>query len=164
MTARQPAEHWSSWQAMDSGRLLLFAAAGMLTVAAVAHTATVHIKQPAVNVAVAFGILIALGELLRLALPGGPEAAPLAPHRAAGRPVGVTGMASRLVAVSCVAFIFRSLTGIHLIVSQWWLAASVMTVLLVFGCLIDAVIGALIRADDLGARFGVALWDEMRVQ
>ena len=47
---------------------------------------------------------------------------------------------------------------------QWWLAASVMTVLLIFGCLIDAVIGALIRADDLGARFGVALWDEMRVQ
>ena len=41
MTARQPAERWSSWQAMDSGRLLLFAAAGMLTVAAVAHTATV---------------------------------------------------------------------------------------------------------------------------
>jgi hypothetical protein len=209
MTARQPAERWSSWQAMDSGRLLLFAAAGMLTVAAVAHTATVHIKQPAVHVAVAFGILIALGELLRLALPGGREAAPIAtagamayalllyvqnvpgpraplpppipalqviavaaiamtigalPHMAAGRSVGVTGMASRLVAVSCVAFIFRSLTGIHAIVSQWWLAASVMTVLLVFGCLIDAVIGALIRADDLGARFGVALWDEMRVQ
>jgi HD domain len=209
MTARQPAERWSSWQAMDSGRLLLFAAAGMLTVAAVAHTATVHIRPPAVHVAVAFGILIALGELLRLALPGGREAAPIAiagamayalllyvkelpgprvplpprvsalqviavtaigmtigalPHMAAGRSVGVTGMASRLVAVSCVAFIFRSLTGIHLIVTQWWLAASVMTVLLAFGCLIDAVIGALIRADDLGARFGVALWDELRVQ
>lgn len=209
MTAQHPAEHWSSWQAMDSGRLLLLAAAGMLTVAAVAHTATVHIMPPAVHVAVAFGVLIALGELLRLALPGGREAAPIAtagamayalllyvqqlpgprvplppqvpalqviavtaigmtigalPHMAAGRPVGVTGMASRLVAVSCVAFIFRSLTGIHLIVTQWWLAASVMTVLLIFGCLIDAVIGALIRADDLRARFGVALWDEMRVQ
>jgi hypothetical protein len=192
---------------MDSGRLLLLAAAGMLTVAAIAHTATVHIGPAAVHVAVAFGILIALGELLRLALPGGREAAPIAtagamayalllyvkqlpgpqlpaqvsalqviavaaigmtigalPHMAAGRSVGVTGMASRLVAVSCVAFIFRPLTGIHLIVTQWWLAASVMTVLLVFGCLVDAVIGALIRADDLGARFGVALLDEMRVQ
>ena len=202
MTAQQPAERWSSWQAMDSGRLLLLAAAGMLTVAAIAHTATVHIGPAAVHVAVAFGILIALGELLRLALPGGREAAPIAtagamayalllyvkqlpaqvsalqviavaaigmtigalPHMAAGRSVGVTGMASRLVAVSCVAFIFRPLTGIHLIVTQWWLAASVMTVLLVFGCLVDAVIGALIRADDLGARFGVALLDEMRVQ
>ena len=97
-------------------------------------------------------MLIALGELLRLALPGGREAAPIAtasamayalllrsarsglppcpdpalqviavaaiamtigalPHMAAGRPVGVTGMASRLLAVSCVAFIFRPLTA-----------------------------------------------------
>ncbi len=209
MTAQHPAERWSSWQAMDSGRLLLLAAAGMLTVAAIAHTATVHLSPPTVHVAVAFGTLIALGELLRLALPGGREAAPIAtagamayalllyvknlpgprmpppptipalqviavaaigmtigalPHMAAGRSVGVTGMASRLVAVSCVAFIFRSLTAVHLIDTQWWLAASVMTVLLIFGCLIDAVIGALIRADDLRARFGVALWDEMRVQ
>jgi hypothetical protein len=209
VTAQHPAERWSSWQAMDSGRLLLLAAAGMLTVAAIAHTATVHLSLTTVHVAVAFGTLIALGELLRLALPGGREAAPIAtagamayalllyvknlpgprmpppptipalqviavaaigmtigalPHMAAGRSVGVTGMASRLVAVSCVAFIFRSLTAVHLIDTQWWLAASVMTVLLIFGCLIDAVIGALIRADDLRARFGVALWDEMRVQ
>ncbi len=86
------------------------------------------------------------------------------PHLAAGRAVGVTGMASRLVAVACVAFIFRPLTGVHAIAAHWWLAASVMTVLLIFGCLVDVVIGALIRADDLGARFGVALRDEMRVQ
>ncbi len=203
--AHQSAERWSSWQAMDSGRLLLLAAAGMLTVAAIAHSATVAVVEP--HPAVAFGILIALGELLRLALPGGREAAPIAaaggmayallmyvghlpghgpldnvvplqviavaavamiigalPHMAAGRPVGLTGMASRLVAVSCVAFMFYPLTGIGVIVSYWWLAAAVMTVLLISGCLIDAVIGALIRADDLGARFGVALWDEMRVQ
>jgi response regulator RpfG family c-di-GMP phosphodiesterase len=32
------------------------------------------------------------------------------------------------------------------------------------GWLIEAMIGALIRADDVGARFSVALWDEMRVQ
>ncbi len=97
----------------------------------------------------AFGCLIAFGELLRLALPGNREAAPIAttgalayalllqvakehhglplhipalqviavtavgmtlgalPHIAAGRPAGLTGMASRLVAVGCVAFIFR---------------------------------------------------------
>jgi hypothetical protein len=205
VTSQQSAERWSSWQAMDSGRLLLLAAAGMLTVAAIAHSATVPVRSP--HPAVAFGVLIALGELLRLALPGGREAAPIAtagamayallmyvgrlpahglparvsplqviavaaiamtigalPHMAAGRPVGLTGMASRLVAVSCVAFAFRPLTSIHLIVNQWWLAAIVMTVLVIFGCLVDAIIGALIRADDLGARFGVALWDEMRVQ
>ena len=207
MTAHQSTERWSSWQAMDSGRLLLLAAAGMLTVAAIAHTATVPIPPASVHVAVAFGILIALGELLRLGLPGGREAAPIAtagamayalllyvkelpghlpptqvpplqviavtaigmtigalPHMAAGRAAGVTGMASRLVAVACVAFIFRPLTGIHAIAAHWWLAASVMAVLLIFGCLVDVVIGALIRADDLGARFGVALRDEMRVQ
>ena len=33
MTTRQPAERWASWQALDSGRLLLLAAAGMLVVA-----------------------------------------------------------------------------------------------------------------------------------
>jgi hypothetical protein len=195
---------------MDSGRLLLYAAAGMLTVAAIAHTATVPVVAP--HSAAAFGILIALGELLRLALPGGRAAAPIAtagamayalllyvkylpgahlpdpqppiqfsplqviavaaigmtigalPHMAAGRPVGITGMASRLLAVACVAFIFRPLAGVNLIVTQWGLAAGLMTVLVLFGWLVDAVIGALIRADDLGARFGVALWDEMRVQ
>ena len=78
MTAHQSTERWSSWQAMDSGRLLLLAAAGMLTVAAIAHTATVTIPPASVHVAVAFGILIALGELLRLGLPGGREAAPIA--------------------------------------------------------------------------------------
>src|SRR6266567_1774988 len=136
VTARQSAERWSSWQAMDSGRLLLLAAAGMLTVAAIAHSATVQVVAP--HPAVAFGVLIALGELLRLALPGGSEAAPIATAGA---------MASRLVAVSCVAFVFRPLTGIGVIVSHWWLAAAVMTVLVISGCLIDAVIGALIRAD-----------------
>jgi hypothetical protein len=76
VTSRQSAERWSSWQAMDSGRLLLLAAAGMLTVAAIAHSATVPVRSP--HSAVAFGVLIALGELLRLALPGGREAAPIA--------------------------------------------------------------------------------------
>ena len=46
------------------------------------------------------------------------------PHMAAGRPVGLTGMASRLVAVACVAFAFRPLTGVQLIVDRWWLARA----------------------------------------
>jgi hypothetical protein len=221
VTARQPAERWSSWQAMDSGRLLLLAAAGMLTVAAIARTAALHAARVPLHdplgaqthgpaAAVAFGGLIALGELLRLALPGGREAAPIAtasamayalllhigqvpghphfypavaipslqviavaaigmtvgalPHMAAGRPVGIIGMASRLLAVSCVAFIFRPLAGIRMLDSQWWLAAAVMAALLVLGWLVDAMISALIRADDHGARFSVALEDELRLQ
>jgi hypothetical protein len=221
VTARHPADRWSSWQAMDSGRLLLLAAAGMLTVAAIARTAAVHANSAplpdplqaqvhAPAAAFAFGGLIALGELLRLALPGGREAAPIAtasamayalllhigqipdhkhiypavmipslqviavaavgmtvgalPHMAAGRPVGIIGMASRLLAVSCVAFIFRPLAGIKMLDSQWWLAAAVMAALLLLGWLVDAVISALIRADDYGARFSVALEDELRLQ
>jgi hypothetical protein len=153
---------------------------------------------------VAFGGFIAFGELLRLALPGGREAAPIAltgalsyallirektalphipalqvvavaaigmtvgalPHIAAGRPAGITGMSTRLVAVACVAFIFRPLTGSPLISAprHWAIALGVMTALVLLGWLVDTVIGALIRADDLRARFSVALWDELRVQ
>ncbi len=39
-----------------------------------------------------------------------------------------------------------------------------MALLIFFGWLIDTVVGALIRADDVGALFSVALVDEMRLQ
>ena len=206
MTARQPAERWASWQDLDSGRLLLLAAAGMLVVAGLAQTAAVQAEQP--TTAVAFGCLIAFGELLRLALPGNREAAPIAttggagiraaaaggqgaarhcrcisralqviavtavgmtlgalPHIAAGRPAGLTGMASRLVAVGCVAFLFRPFAASQVLNApgHWWIAFAAMTLMAAICWLVEAVIGALIRADDLGARFSVALWDEMRV-
>ncbi len=67
------AESWR--QAMDSGELLLVAAAGMLVVAAVAQTAAAGLVQP--RVALAFGALIAFGEVLRLSLEGGRESAPI---------------------------------------------------------------------------------------
>jgi HD domain len=204
---RQAEERLPSWQAMDSGRLLLLAAVGMMVVAAVAHTAAARLTAP--QTAIAFGSVIAIGELLRLAQPGGREAAPIAtaaalayalllhvgslppgqpiprvsalqvitvtavgmtvgalPHIAAGRPAGLTGMATRLVAVACVAFAFRPIAGAEIISGpgHWWIAFAVMTVLVVAGWLAEAMIGALIRADDLGARFSVALWDEMRTQ
>jgi hypothetical protein len=220
-TTRQPIERWSSWQAMDSGRLLLLAVSGMLILAAFASLAVS--KELQVKSAVAFGLFIALGELLRLALPGGREAAPIAmagalayalllgvhgvgptgahpatahpaaahvdgsashtalqviavaaigmtlgalPHAAAGRPLGLTGMCTRLVTVACVAFIFRPLARRMFINghSHWWIALIVMGTLVLFGWLIETLIGALIRADDVGARFSVALWDELRVQ
>jgi hypothetical protein len=220
-TTRQPIERWSSWQAMDSGRLLLLAVSGMLILAAFASLAVSNELQ--VKAAVAFGLFIALGELLRLALPGGREAAPIAmvgalayalllgvhglgptgargvrahsaaahlngsashtalqviavaaigmtlgalPHAAAGRPLGLTGMCTRLVTVACVAFIFRPLARQMFINrhSHWWVALIVMGALVLFGWLIETLIGALIRADDVGARFSVALWDELRVQ
>jgi hypothetical protein len=203
-TTRQPVERWSSWQTLDSGRLLLVAVSGMLVLAALATALT--FPQGSLLIAVAFGLFIAFGELLRLALPGGREAAPIAmvgglayallldlkgspipvphspleviavaatgmavgalPHVAAGRPLGLTGMCTRLVTLACVAFIFRPLAGRHFIYADrhWPLALSVMVLLVALGWVIEILISALIRADDVGARFSVALWDEMRVQ
>jgi hypothetical protein len=88
------------------------------------------------------------------------------PHVAAGRPAGLTGMCTRLVTVACVAFIFRPLAGLRVIYirDHWWLALLVMIVLVTLGWLVEILISSLIRADDVGARFSVALWDEMKVQ
>lgn len=206
LTGRPAPDRVAYWQALDSGRLLLISAAAMLVTAAFAGT-VLDIQSRHLNwrAALAFGGFIAFGELLRLALPGGREAAPIAmvgamayallmslpkegvlhynallvitvsaigmtvgalPHIAAGRPAGLTGMATRLVAVACVAFAFRPIAGTEIIsgAGHWWIAFMVMTVLVVIGWLAEAMIASLIRADDLGARFSVALWDEMRIQ
>ena len=185
---------------MDSGELLLLTAAGILVVAAVAQTAAATIVQP--RIALAFGALIALGELLRLVLPGDREAAPIGssgalayamllgvggipatqpalqvvavaaasmtvgalPHLAAGRPAGLAGMAARLIKVAAVALLFRPLARLGLLTHDWPLALLVMMALVVVGWSVECLIRALIRADALRARFGVTLWDEMRVQ
>jgi HD domain len=201
----------SYWQALDSGRMLLMVAAAMLAVAAfvgaVVATSGPHPHNVHWKVALAFGGFIAFGELLRLALPGGREAAPIAmvgalsyalllevpnpgygplvlhttppmvisvaaigmavgalPHIAAGRPAALTGMCTRLVAVACVAFIFYELRTANLAQRPWELAFAVMVLLVSFGWLADVVVSALIRADDVGARFSVAIVDEMRLQ
>ena len=188
--------------AMDSGELLLVVAAGMVVVAAVAQTAAVGVVQ--LRTALAFGALIAFGEVLRLSLPGGREVAPIAsagafayavivkvgmvpatqpalqvvavaavgtvlgalPHLAAGRPARLAGIASRLVAVAVVAAAFRPLSRNMTVIApeDWWVALAAMAGLLVVGWLVECLIGALISANALRARFGVALWDEMRVQ
>jgi hypothetical protein len=64
------------WQVRDSGQLLLVAAAGVLLVASVAQTADSGLRDA--RIAIAFGVLIAFGELLRLSLPGDRESAPIA--------------------------------------------------------------------------------------
>jgi HD domain len=190
----------SAWQSIDSGQLLLVAAAGVLLVAAVAQTAAAGLVQP--RDALAFGALIALGELLRLSLPGDREAAPIGsagalgyaltirvgmlpalqpalqvvavtavgmivgalPHLAAGRPAGVAGMASRLLAVAFVAIAYRPLIHLTIIADHVWLRLAVMAVLIVAGWLAECMIKALIRADTLRARFVVSLADELRIQ
>ncbi|MDX6419510.1 MAG: hypothetical protein QOG28_4130, partial [Trebonia sp.] len=63
-------------QALDSGQWPLVAFAGLLIIWSVAQTAVSGVQD--VHAAVAFGALIAFGELLRLNLPGDREAAPIA--------------------------------------------------------------------------------------
>ncbi|HXB51009.1 MAG TPA: HD domain-containing protein [Streptosporangiaceae bacterium] len=194
------------WQALDSGRILLMAAAAMLVIAAFAGVVALHPVHVNFPAALAFGGFIAFGELFRLALPGGREAAPIAmvgamayamllalpkpdgrvtydalmvvavaaigmtvgslPHIAAGRSAGLTGMCTRLVAVSCVAFIFRPIVSAgfgHKDVN-WVFQFSVIALVFLVGWLVDTLVGALIRADDVGARFSVAMRDEIRLQ
>jgi acid phosphatase family membrane protein YuiD len=86
------------------------------------------------------------------------------PHLAVGRPARLSGMAARLLAVGCVAGIFRPLVNGSLIGQHWWSELPVMLSLVIVAWLVEAVIAALIRADALRARFGVTLLDEMRVQ
>jgi hypothetical protein len=204
VTARTAEQRWLAWQTVDTGRLLLMTVTSALVVVALARMAVNPVKSGH-GTAIAFGLYIAFGELLRLALPGGREAAPIAmsaalsyamvltvagppgfppeqgapalmvilvaaagmvlgslPHIAAGRRAGLKGMAARLVAVACVAFIFHPLAK-HLI-DQQWVAFVTMAVLAMVGWLIETVISAIIRADDLRARYSVTLSDELKVQ
>ncbi len=198
--ARRHEAHERPRQGPDSGRYLLLSAVAMLAVAAVARMAVAGVAD--VRDAVAFGALIALGELLRLNLPGDRESAPVGtagalayallirvgrlpahhaalqvvavtaigmivgalPHVAAGRPAGMAGMASRLLAVGCAAFIFRPLAGGHAVGRYWWAALAAMTLAVAAAWLMDTIIAALVRTDTLRARFWVALRDEMAVQ
>jgi len=188
------------WQVRDSGQLLLVVAAGVWLVASVAQTAAAGLRD--VPSAVAFGALIAFGEVLRLNLPGDRETAPIGfagalayallirvgtspgqysaqqvvtvttigmiigalPHLAVGRPARVSGMASRLICVACVAYIFRPLAGNADVIRHWGLAFSLMTALVIVALLLEAVLTALLRVDEQRAKFRVALVDEMRVQ
>ena len=185
---------------MDSGQTLLAVLAGLLLIWSVAQTAVSGVND--VHAALAFGALIAFGELLRLNLPGDREAAPIAtagamayaillrvgdvparhgpaqvvavtaigmivgalPHLAVGRPARIAAMSARLLAVACVAAVFRPLANAALIGGRWWSELPVMLALVVAAWLVEAVISALIRTEALRTRFTVALGDELRVQ
>ena len=204
MAGRTADQRWQAWQTLDTGRLVLLALATLLVTVALANVgvaeAGVTKNVSGSGLAIAFGLYIAFGELLRLALPGGREAAPIAmsaalsyamvlktaghasntpqlqivlvaalgmglgslPHIAAGRKAGATGMAARLLAVAAVAFAFHPLASP--LMNSPWLAFGGMAALGMLGWLIETVILAIIRADDLRARYSVTLTDELRVQ
>ncbi|WP_067455221.1 HD-GYP domain-containing protein [Actinomadura macra] len=195
----------AAWQTIDSGQLLLIATAGLFVIVAITQVAAVRLVQP--DIAIIFGVLIALGELFRMVMPGNREVAPIAsagatgyallvgvgpenappgaplgveaaahsplqvvavtaagmlvgslPHIAVGRSPRPDAMARRLFTVAVVALCFRPLLSFHL---PWQLLLAVMGVAVVASCFTDVLIAAMIRAEAVRARFGIALRDEV---
>ncbi|MBT2208435.1 HD domain-containing protein [Actinomadura sp. NEAU-AAG7] len=195
----------AAWQTIDSGQLLLIATAGLFVIVAITQVAAVRLVQP--DIAIIFGVLIALGELFRMVMPGNREVAPIAsagaigyamlvgvgpenapphaplgveaathsplqvvavtaagmvvgslPHIAVGRSPRPDAMARRLFTVAVVALCFRPLVSLHL---PWQLLLLLMGVVVVLSCCTDVVIAAMIRAEAVRVRFGIALRDEV---
>jgi hypothetical protein len=203
VAVRPAAGRWQTLQSIDTGRLLLLSATALIVAFCVAQLVDIDQSSQA---AIAFGLFIAFGELLRLALPGGREAAPIAmtaalalamslaiakvngphvlmispgqvvgvaalgmalgalPHIAAGRPAGATGMSARLLAVALVAFIFRPMASFIWSTRDALVQFGVMAVLAAMAWLLKTVITAIIRAEDLRAKYLVTFVDEVRVQ
>ncbi|NUR90245.1 MAG: HD domain-containing protein [Nonomuraea sp.] len=193
-----------SFRGLDSGQLLLIAAAGLVAVAGVAHTAAVGLDHP--EIAVGFGALIAVGELARLTMPGNREVAPIGaaaalgytllldlsqnqlkhtalqvvaviacgmmagalPHLAVGRPPRMDAMARRLLTGALLAFAFRPLADPLYQQTQgpnptWWPALGVMVVLITLTLLVDVLIAAMLRAEQVRTAFRVAIRDEINM-
>ncbi|MGK5553579.1 HD-GYP domain-containing protein [Actinomadura kijaniata] len=198
-----------AWQRLDSGQLMLIAVAGLGVLGAVTQVAAVGLAQA--RVAVAFGVLIALGELFRMVMPGNREVAPVAtagavgyallvgvgpggggqvvgplgvvpaehswlqvvavtaagmlvgslPHVAVGRSPRLDATARRLITVGIVAVSFRPLVSLDL---GWPVLLAAMGVVVVVSCCADVVIAAMIRAEAVRARFGIALRDEIHAK
>ncbi|RFU42841.1 HD domain-containing protein, partial [Actinomadura logoneensis] len=79
------------------------------------------------------------------------------PHLAVGRPPRPDAVARRLISVAVVALCFRPLLGLHL---GWRLLLAVMVVAVVLAAAADLGLAALIRAEAVRARFGIAVRDE----
>ncbi|WP_030164958.1 HD-GYP domain-containing protein [Spirillospora albida] len=207
-TARARARERAAWQTIDSGQLLLIATAGLLVVIAVTQVAASGVRQP--DVALVFGVLISLGELFRMVMPGNREVAPIAsagaigyalligvgpegaapdaplgvvpaehsalqvvavtaagmligslPHAAVGRTPRPDAMARRLFTVAVVALAFRPFLALE---APWLLMLAVMCGVVVASCFTDVLIAAMIRAEAVRARFGIALRDEINAK
>ena len=194
-----------AWQTLDSGQLVVLGAAGAIILASAAELAA-HGGADTPRTAVIFAVLIALGELFRMNMPGGREVAPIStagalsyalllgvgqeqvqvghsplqvaavtaggmlagslPHVAVGRSPRLDAMARRLVAATIVAFLFRPLAG-HLFPPvmkepDWYGALALMATVALIAGTVDMTIAAMIRAEVVRARFGIAFVDEVK--
>jgi hypothetical protein len=148
-------------QAPDSGRWLLVAFAGLLLIWSVTQTAVTGVHD--VHAALAFGALIAFGELVRLNLPGDREAAPIASAGAIGYAlllrIGDTPArngADQVIAVTAIAMIVGELP--HLAVGRPARLTAMSARLLAVACVAIAF-RPLANDSAIGGRW----WDELPV-
>src|SRR5207247_7005898 len=119
------------WQVRDSGELLLVVAAGVWLVAAVAQTAAEGLRDP--RIAIAFGALIAFGEVLRLNLPGDRETAP----------IGFAG---------ALAYALLIKVGAHVVHYSAEQVVTVATIGMIIGALPHLAVGRPARVSGMAAR------------
>jgi hypothetical protein len=147
--------------APDSGQRLLVASAGLVLAWGVAQTAADGVSD--VNAALAFGALIAFGELLRLNLPGDREAAPIATAGAMAYAlllqIGDTPARhgpQQVVAVTAIGMLVGALP--HLAVGRPARLTAMSARLLEVGC-VAAVFRPLANAGLIGGKW----WSELLV-
>ncbi|HUR07089.1 MAG TPA: HD domain-containing phosphohydrolase [Nonomuraea sp.] len=90
------------------------------------------------------------------------------PHLAVGRPPRLDAMARRLLTGALLAFAFRPLADpLYQLTRQdpptWWPALGVMVTLITLTLLIDVLIAALLRAEQVRTAFKVAVRDEINM-
>ncbi|GHE46444.1 lipoprotein [Streptosporangium violaceochromogenes] len=90
------------------------------------------------------------------------------PHLAVGRPPRLDAMARRLFTGALLALAYRPLAGPLFERAKgpegdWWPALGVMALLIAAMVLVDVVLAAVLRAEQVRAAFGVAVQDELRM-
>ncbi|GAA1763482.1 HD-GYP domain-containing protein [Nonomuraea sp. AD125B] len=95
-------------------------------------------------------------------------AAGAAPHLAVGRPPRLDAMARRLLTGALLAFAFRPLADplrrmTEPPTSTWWPALAVMVTLIAVSLLVDVLIAAWLRAEQVRTAFRVAVRDELNM-
>jgi HD domain len=153
--------HGAQAHAPESGRWLLVVFAGLLLIWSVTQTAVTGVHD--VHAALAFGALIAFGELVRLNLPGDREAAPIASAGAMGYAlllrIGDTQArngADQVIAVTAIAMIVGALP--HLAVGRPARLTAMSARLLAVACIAIAF-----RPLANGSAIGTRWWDELPV-
>jgi hypothetical protein len=161
MLARRSRTQATTRNFLDSGQSLLVAFAGLLLIWSVTQTAVNGVND--VHAALAFGALIAFGELLRLNLPGDREAAPIATAGAMAYAVllrvgtvPATHGADQVVAVTAIGMIVGALP--HLAVGRPTRIAVMSARLLAVACAAIAF-RPLANASLIGSRW----WSELPV-